>query len=408
MKITPISNEPSLAVAVVADEENVIATKNDFDTASREDDDDDEVEVSPRSLSSSSRWTICVIAGVIAFVAAAAIFVAIPLVNTIEAESPLQVSFGMNQSDNNEPRIIKKIISNAQHGTCSIDEHGSSITYTPKEGFFGTDTCTYKVLVCSDTDLCDDYKKQTITVVVTDPDAPVTSPDAIVLVSEETTEPTTISIRAISTTPAQATTTSPDEEGGATYASTTTVPTTAVKEGDKAAAATTIATTTTDVPTTTSAAATDPPSTTIKAKASGGGIEMLIGTKWKAMEIMWLANSSSEELKETTEEDRHPITLIFDSDTRASGYCGNNRCWSNVSLRADRLRFNGFGRTRMVASEQENNYVYLLQNKTFFYEVLEEGSGLLELRLYEIVIEGGLEKRGRLMATYVQDDEEDV
>ena len=76
-------------VAVVADEENVIATNNDFDTASREED----VDASLHSSSSSSRWTKCLIAGVIALVAVVAVSVALPLVNTREAEdAALQIT----------------------------------------------------------------------------------------------------------------------------------------------------------------------------------------------------------------------------------------------------------------------------------------------------------------------------
>ena len=235
MKITPISNEPSVAVAVVADEENVIATKNNFDTASRVDDD-----ASLHSSSSSSRWTKCLIAGAIALVAVVAVSVALPLINTREAEdAALQITFGMNQSSNNETRFYKSITSNGRHGICSIDEQGSSITYTPNEGFFGIDTCTYTVIVCADTDLCDSTE-ETITVVVEDPDAPVTSPDAMVLVGRGVTDSTTSTARLMSstitstssTTPA-VTTTAPDEEAGASSAATTTttsVPTTAIAD----------------------------------------------------------------------------------------------------------------------------------------------------------------------------------
>jgi len=232
MKITPISNAPSVTVAVVADEENVIATKNNFDTASRVDDD-----ASLHSSSSSSRWTKCLIAGAIALVAVVAVSVALPLINTREAEdAALQITFGMNQSSNNETRFYKSITSNGRHGICSIDEQGSSITYTPNEGFFGIDTCTYTVIVCTDTDLCDSTE-ETITVVVEDPDAPVTSPDAMVLVGRGVTDSTTSTARLMSstitstssTTPAQTTTSAPDEEGGASSAATTTsVPTTAI------------------------------------------------------------------------------------------------------------------------------------------------------------------------------------
>ncbi|KAK1741112.1 hypothetical protein QTG54_008364 [Skeletonema marinoi] len=58
----------------------------------------------------------------------------------------------------------------------------------------------------------------------------------------------------------------------------------------------------------------------------------------------------------------------------------------------------------MAASEQETNYVYLLEKNKFFYEVSEDGNGSQELHLYEISDE---DKRGRLMATYVQLSEED-
>lgn len=446
MKITPIQNQPSVAMAVAADEENVIATKNDLDTAPREDDE--------AFLHSSSRWTICLVAGLIALVAAVAVFVALPLVNTRDAA--LQITFSMNQSGHNETRIIKTITSNGQHGICSIDEQGVIITYIPNEGFFGTDTCTYTL---------SDNTEETITVVVTDLDAPVTSPDAMVLVSEDRSVNSTISTTTASTTPIQTATTSSDTEGGAASATTTTsVPTTTAmtedsvctecsirndtqnfcgqlgiytfvdacesqteckeqglgckvcaavdgfegdvgsgayicveeEEADKATSTTTTSATATASSTTTSSAT----STTTMAEASEGGIESLIGTKWKATEIRW----RTEELKETTEEDRNPIILLFDSDTRVSGTCGNNSCGSVVSLRADRLRFGSFWSTKMIASDQEYNYVDLLQESTFFYEVSEEGNGLPELRLYEIDIEGGLEKQGMLMATYVQEE----
>eukprot|EP00984_Skeletonema_dohrnii_P031271 scaffold23551_cov78-Skeletonema_dohrnii-CCMP3373.AAC.1 len=568
MKITPISNEPSVAVAVVADEENVIATKNDFDTASRVDDED--VDASLHSSSSSSRWTKCLIVGVIALIAVVAVSVALPLVNTREAEdAALQITFGMmNQSSNNETRFYKSITSNGRHGICSIDEQGSSITYTPNEGFFGIDTCTYTVIVCTDADFCDSTE-ETITVVVEDPDAPVTSPDAMVLVGRGVTDSTTSTARLMSstitstssTTPA-VTTIAPDEEVGASSAAatTTSVPTTAdnlcsecsitngtsnfcgllgvypfmdacesqteckeqglgcrvcttvegfdgevgggayvcVEEegGDKTVDVTTTTTTTTtataattttaitespcsecsmtnvtsnfcgqlgihtfmdacesqteckerglgcrvcttvegfdgddvgggayvcveeegapkasdETTTTTTALPTTISSTsTTTAEALKGGIESLIGKKWKAVQIRWLVDSSSGELKEATEEDKNPITLLFKSDTRASGTCGNNHCSSGVSVRADQLKFGKFRRTRMRASEQETNYVHLLEENTFFYEVLsEDGNDLPELHLYEIIIdEDDVKKRGRLMATYVQLSEED-
>jgi len=161
---------------------------------------------------------------------------------------------------------------------------------------------------------------------------------------------------------------------------------------------TTTTTTTTALPTTISSTST---STTESLK---GGIESLIGTTWKAKQIMWLVDSSSGELKEATEEDKNPITLLFKSDTRASGTCGNNHCSSGLSVRADQLEFGKFRRTKMAASEQETNYVYLLEKNKFFYEVSEDGNGSQELHLYEISDE---DKRGRLMATYVQLSEED-
>jgi len=168
---------------------------------------------------------------------------------------------------------------------------------------------------------------------------------------------------------------------------------------------TTTTTTTTALPTTTSSTST---STT---EALKGGIESLIGKKWKAVQIMWLVDSSSGELKEATEEDKNPITLLFKSDTRASGTCGNNHCSSGLTVRADQLEFGKFRRTRMAASEQETNYVYLLEKNKFFYEVSEDGNGSQELHLYEIIDEDDVKKRGRLMATYFQlseGDEEEV
>ena len=67
MKITPISNEPSVAVAVVADEENVIPIKNGFDDALQEDDDEDLLH---SSSFSSIIWPKCLIASAVAFVTA--------------------------------------------------------------------------------------------------------------------------------------------------------------------------------------------------------------------------------------------------------------------------------------------------------------------------------------------------
>lgn len=66
--------------------------------------------------------------------------------------------------------------------------------------------------------------------------------------------------------------------------------------------------------------------------------------------------------------------------------------------------FDKLGRTRMVASPQEMNYVYIIEENTFFWEVNDESS---ELYLYEIVTDGDVEVRGDLMVTYVQMPEEE-
>jgi hypothetical protein len=66
--------------------------------------------------------------------------------------------------------------------------------------------------------------------------------------------------------------------------------------------------------------------------------------------------------------------------------------------------FDGMGRTRMVASPQEMNYVSIIEGNTFFWEANDESS---ELYLYEIVTDGDVEERGDLMVTYVQMPEED-
>jgi hypothetical protein len=457
MKITPIS-EPSVAVAVIADEENVIATKN-FDGAPGEDDADVD-----EGSSSSSRWNKCLIAGlisgVLALIAVVAICVSLPLIYTRETESGAvqSITLGMNQSGE-ITRFINSIAVNGEHGTCSIGEQGYSIKYTPNEGFFGVDTCTYTVLVCTDTD-CDNTE-ETALFHVEDPDALVTSPDAMVLVSEERTESTT-STPPTATAAAQTTKTSPDEEGVAPpFSAKSSVVANPCSEcsitngqnnfcgklgiytfldacesqteckerglecmtcssvegydedvgngayicvedegGDKASdVTTTTTTTTTTLPTTTSSPSTN------SIEASLGGIESLIGTKWKAKKIMWRLDSSvPEELKDATEEDKYPITLKFMSDTRVGGTCGNNSCSIKVNIRADQIMFVGkFRRTRMVASEQEQNYVHLLQGNTFNYQVVENGNGSLELDLKEI-------ETGQLVATYVQlsSEEEDV
>ena len=526
MKITPIS-EPSVAVAVIADEENVIAAKNGFDDASREDDE----EVDGRS-SSSSRWTKCFIvgltAGILALVAVVAVFAALPLIHTRQTEGgALQITLGMNQSGEFTTRLIKSITSNGQHGTCSIDERGYSITYTPNEGFFGVDTCTYTVVVCTDTDGCDDSTEEIATFYVEDPDDIITSPDAMVLVREERTESTASSplpfsakTSAVADNPCSECSITNDksnfcgqlgiyliqsacasqtectergleckectsvdgynedvgngayicveEEGGnKSSGDTTTTATTTTdnpcsecsithdksnfcgqlgiyliqsacasqtectergleckectsvdgynedvgngayicveEEGGSKAAEDTTTTTTTALPTTMSS----PTTTTIE--ASLGGFESLIGTKWKAAKIMWRLETASEELKDTTEEDRNPITLVFKSDYRVGGTCGNNSCSSSVSLRADQVMFGKFRRTRMAASEQEQNYVYLLEENMFYYDIVKNSNGSLELHLREIVVEDGVERRGQLMATYVElSSEEEV
>ena len=456
MKITPIS-EPSVAVAVVADEENVIATKN-FVGAPGED-------VDERS-SPSSRWNKCLIAGlitgVLALVAVVAICASLPLIHTREIESGAvqSATLGMNQSGE-FTRFINSITVNGEHGTCSIGEQGYSITYTPNEGFFGVDTCTYTVVVCADTDGCDNTE-ETASFHVEDPDAPTTSPDAMVLVSEERTESTTSTPPTATAAAAHTTKTSPDEEGVAPpFAAKSSAVANPCSEcsitngqnnfcgklgiytfldacesqteckerglacmtcssvegydedvgngayicvedegGDKASdVTTTTTTTTTTLPTTTSSPRTN------SIEASLGGIESLIGTKWQAAKIMWRLDSSvPEELKDATEEDKYPIILNFMSDTRVGGTCGNNSCSIGVNTRADQIMFVGkFRRTRMVASEQEQNYVHLLQGNAFNYQVVENSNGSLELDLKEI-------ETGQLVATYVQlsSEEEDV
>eukprot|EP00577_Skeletonema_sp_RCC1716_P025672 CAMPEP_0113404768 /NCGR_PEP_ID=MMETSP0013_2-20120614/18578_1 /TAXON_ID=2843 ORGANISM="Skeletonema costatum, Strain 1716" /NCGR_SAMPLE_ID=MMETSP0013_2 /ASSEMBLY_ACC=CAM_ASM_000158 /LENGTH=172 /DNA_ID=CAMNT_0000290417 /DNA_START=89 /DNA_END=607 /DNA_ORIENTATION=+ /assembly_acc=CAM_ASM_000158 len=115
MKLSPISNEPSVAVAVVADEENVITTKNDFVTAPREDDEDVDTL---HSSSSSSRWTKRLIAGVIALVAVVTLSVALPTVNTREAEdAALQITFGKGKG---KDQSSKNVIADNPCSECSI------------------------------------------------------------------------------------------------------------------------------------------------------------------------------------------------------------------------------------------------------------------------------------------------
>lgn len=69
--------------------------------------------------------------------------------------------------------------------------------------------------------------------------------------------------------------------------------------------------------------------------------------------------------------------------------------------------FDKLATTRMVATPQETNYLSIIDENMFFWEVNDESS---ELYLYEIVTDGDVEERGELMVTYVQmpEEEEDL
>lgn len=451
MKITPLNQQSSseVVVAVVADEENVLSTK-DFDTAPRDDD-----EATPRSLT-STRWSVIV--GVIALIAV--IVVATPLLlltrNDSHEEAAVQIQYAMNLSGNNtETRVIKTITANGLNGNCSIDEDGSSITYTPNEGFVGTDSCSYIVMVCGgNAEFCD-YTEETVL---------LSSPATATLGGSKDIgqDSQTVSSTTPSTTTEQTTTLSDDEKGATTAARTdnpciecsitndkqnfcgqlgidtfvdacssqTDCKERGLKcqvcnvvdgfdgyvgsgayicvddelDASKVASGAVVASATATVATAVTSVSDPSPLTTTSTSSTptseASGIASLNGTVWEATGMMWLTDSS---FRPTTEEDRNPIILEFKSDTRVSGTCGNNKCWNEVSFTVDQLEFDKFGRTRMVASEQENNYVTLLEENKFFYDVWDDGNNdLPELHLYEIIFDdGGFEQRGRLMVTYV-------
>ena len=340
-KVSPIST-PSVVMAVIADEENVITTKTKNDLHDHDAPQEHDEIVS----SSTSRWTICLVAGLIVLAAVVTISAAIPMTSKRETEvAALHMTY--DSIDQSREKPMEETIM-------------AAVEDDPEE----------------DTEI-------------------LTSPDRSAI--------TTISATS-STTPAlTTTTTSLEEEGDATSAAATT---SIVSNTSTTSIATTVISTTSSAISTVPSTATSV--TTTVTENSNAGIDLLIGTKWKALEIRWLKGSLVEELKEATEEDRNPITLYFDSESSVSGTCGNNRCWNTLELESGRISLGIFRRTRMIASEQETNYVSLLQGHTFYYEVQDEQDSMPELHLYETIIEDGIEKRGRLMATYVKLSEESV
>ena len=413
MKIAPINiaeqqrqPRPSVAVAqaVVADEEMGAKT---FDDVPLDDDDDNEGGNEITRTRWCSQWALVIaIIAPIALIIVVTIFATLPMHRETYQDAPLQVTFGINnQSENNETRVIKEITSNGENGLCSIDEDGLSITYVPDLGFFGSDTCAYTVTVCSDVDFCDDVQ-ETITVVVTDPDATETEPDAMVLVSEEeiaaaeddaslrtapsdsTVAETTTANVAGTTTAIASSSTTVAETSSSPPSTTSSTTTTTTSSSSTTTTTTTPATTTTTTPTT----ATEGETTVLE-------LESLVGKKWEATAMVW----PDSDLTPITPS-RNGIFFDFISDTRVSGACGNNRCWGVVTIRGNKIMFDGMVRTRMVASPQEMNYVSIIEENTFFWEVNDESS---ELYLYEIVTDGDVEERGDLMVTYVQMSEEE-
>jgi heat shock protein HslJ len=400
MKITPINiteqqqPRPSVAVAVVADEE--LGTKT-FDDVPLDDDDDDGDDEITRTRWCSPWALIVAIIAPIALIIVVTIFATLPMHRETYQDAPLQITIGMNhQSEYNETRVIKEITSNGQNGLCSIDVDGLSITYEPNLGFFGSDTCAYTVTVCN-VDFCDDVE-ETITVVVTDPDAPETEPDAMVLVSEGeiVAAEEDASLRTAPSDGTGAETTTANVAGTTTaIASSSTI----VAETSTSPPSTTSSIITTTTTTTTPATTTTTATTSTEEETTVLELESLVGKKWEATAMVW----PDSDLTPITPS-RNGIFFDFISDTRVSGACGNNRCWGVVTIRGNKIMFDGMGRTRMVASPQEMNYVSIIEGNTFFWEANDESS---ELYLYEIVTDGDVEERGDLMVTYVQMPEED-
>ena len=409
MKIAPINiteqrqPRPSVAVAqaVVADEEMGAKT---FDDVPLDDDDDDDDNEITRTRWCSQWALIIAIIAPIALIIVVTIFATLPMHRETYHDAPLQVTFGVNnQNENNETRVIKEITSNGQNGLCSIDEDGLSLTYEPNLGFFGSDTCTYTVTVCSDVDFCDDVE-ETITVVVTDPDAPETEPDAMVLVSEgelaaAEEEAEDSSLRTADSTVAETTTANAAGTTTAIVSSSTTNAAVTSSTPPSTTSSTTTTTTTTTAPATTT---TTTPTTSTEEETTVLGLESLVGKKWEATAMVW----PNSDLTPITPS-RNGIFFDFISDTRVSGACGNNRCWGVVTIRGNKIMFDKLATTRMVATPQETNYLSIIDENMFFWEVNDESS---ELYLYEIVTDGDVEERGELMVTYVQmpEEEEDL
>jgi heat shock protein HslJ len=251
--------------------------------------------------------------------------------------------------------------------------------------------------VCND-DFCDDVQ-ETITVVVTDPDAPETEPTAMVLVSEgeivAAEEDASLRTAPSDSTVAETTTANVAGTTTAIASSSTTVAETSTSPPSTTSSIITTTTTTTTPATTT----TTTPTTSTEEETTVLELESLVGKKWEATAMVW----PNSDLTPITPS-RNGIFFDFISDTRVSGACGNNRCWGVVTIRGNKIMFDKLALTRMVASPQEMNYVSIIEENTFFWEVNDESS---ELYLYEIVTDGDVEERGDLMVTYVQMSEEE-
>ena len=135
----------------------------------------------------------------------------------------------------------------------------------------------------------------------------------------------------------------------------------------------------------------------------------VIGTEWKATEFAFV-NSTLDlpffEMRPIIEN--HAITIGFESSSKIYGNTGCNNYFSlQATLSVNRLDIGGIATTRMICSEdgvmeQEDEYISLLSERSFFYRVLIGNNEEDELVLLEVMEENGSEVEGQVLARFVK------
>jgi heat shock protein HslJ len=131
----------------------------------------------------------------------------------------------------------------------------------------------------------------------------------------------------------------------------------------------------------------------------------IIGTEWTATEFASV-NGTTLEMNPILQD--YPITIGFESVTKLYGSTGCNNYFSfQAIISGSRVDVGGIASTRMICPEervmdQENKYINLLHDRSFFYKVMTGSDEVDELVLSEVLAGGANEVEGQVLARFVR------